>query len=59
MKPNEITTDPYEQREIVASGYWDDPRWKEVQRLRSTGNPNDMIHSNGLMGEIYRDWGVD
>lgn len=58
LKPNEITKDPFEQREIVDPAYWDDPRWKEVQRLRSGRHP-DFPRANGLVAKIHADWGVD
>jgi hypothetical protein len=59
MKPNEITKCGFEQRELLGEDYWNDPRWKEVERLRSTGNPDNMARANGLVFEIRADWGVD
>lgn len=57
IMPNQITRDPYEQREIAAAhGYYEDPRWEEVHRLRSI---RDDSHANGLVSTINRDWGVD
>ncbi|MFW6282281.1 MAG: hypothetical protein ACOC1O_05785 [bacterium] len=47
--------DGFEQREQVSDfGYWDDPRWKEVRKLRKNGNT-----ANGLVMKIRSDWGVD
>lgn len=59
MKPNELTSDPFEQRELVSQDYWNDPRWEEVKRLRSTDVPGDAATANGLVFAIRSDWGVD
>lgn len=57
MKPNEITSCGFEQREIASKdGYWDDPRWKEVQRLRSA---DKQAEANSLCFKIQNDFGVD
>jgi len=59
MKPNQMTKDPFEQREIVSEEYWKDPRWEEVKRLRREGPDKDIPRSNGIVMEIRADWGVD
>jgi hypothetical protein len=59
MKPNEITKCGFEQRELIGKDYWDDPRWKEVAKLRDTGTPENMAKANGLVFAIRYDWGVD
>ena len=57
LKPNQFTNDPYEQREIAAeNGYYEDPRWPEVNRLRNEGK---VAEGNGLYSSIQMDWGVD
>lgn len=49
--------DAFEQRELVSDfGYWDDPRWKEVQKLRKEGK---ITESNSLVMTIRDSWGVD
>lgn len=49
--------DGFEQREQVAQfGYWKDPRWKEVSRLRKIG---EIPKSNNLVFQIRDDYGVD
>lgn len=58
-KPNEITSDPFEQRELVSDDYWEDQRWEEVRRLRDTEIPDNMTKANGLVSQINYDWGVD
>lgn len=45
----------FEQRER-SPGYWDDPRWKEVKRLRDDGKHSE---ANGLTFQIRESWGVD
>ena len=47
----------FEQREVAgATGYWEDPRWKEVKKLR---NENKHSEANTLVFKIRSDWGVD
>lgn len=49
--------DGFEQRERVAKlGYWDDPRWKEVEKLR---RKKEHAKANGLVFAIRDSWGVD
>jgi len=56
-RPNQMTKCGFEQREIAAeNGYWDDPRWKEVQKLRKEGK---HVEGNSLMFKIRDDYGVD
>ena len=56
MKPNEQTKCGFEQREIVGDAYWEDARWKEVERLRKEGK---HAEANGLVFQIRESWGVD
>lgn len=57
LKPNQTTSDPYEQREIAGErGYHEDPRWLEVKRLRNEGK---QAEANGVCANIQYDWGVD
>ncbi len=45
----------FEQREEVAKlGYWDDPRWKKVSKLR---REDKMSEANGLVMAIRDSWG--
>lgn len=45
----------FEQRE-QSPGYWNDPRWKEVQRLRREDRQSEANH---LTFQIRDSWGVD
>lgn len=56
MKPNEITSCGFEQREIVGDDYWKDPRWEEVKHLHREGK---MVEANTLVFKIREDWGID
>lgn len=38
--------------------YWDDPRWEEVKRLRSTGDPSDHRKADELEARIKKRWGA-
>jgi hypothetical protein len=38
--------------------YWDDPRWSEVRRLRSTGDPADQRKADALETKIKKHWGA-
>lgn len=49
----------FEQYEQLPKSYHDDPRWEEVKRLRATGNSEDNLRANGLVGEIRNDYGFD
>ncbi len=46
----------FEQRELVGDAYWEDPRWKEVSRLR---DENKQVEANGLVMQIRLSWNVD
>lgn len=46
----------FEQREKLGSKYWDDPRWKEVTKLRNEGK---NLEANSLTFRIRDSWGVD
>ena len=46
----------FEQRELVGDAYWEDPRWKEVSRLR---DENKQVEANGLVMQIRLRWNVD
>jgi len=46
----------FEQREVIGRIYWDDPRWKEVTRLRVNGEDNK---ANSLVYQIRDSYGVD
>lgn len=48
--------DGFEQREALGGGYWKDPRWKAVLRLRKTGK---VPESNHLVFQIRKSWGVE
>lgn len=48
--------DGFEQRELLGKAYWEDPRWKEVERLRQEGKEDK---AGSLVFEIRRSWGVD
>lgn len=59
MKPNEITSCGFAQRELAGADYWKDPKWKEVTKLRNSKNPDDHGKANSLVFQIREDWGVD
>lgn len=40
---------------MVDGAYWDDPRWKEVRKLREEGQD---IKANGLVDVIKDDWHI-
>jgi hypothetical protein len=47
----------FEQREVAATkGYWDDPRWEQVNQLHEEGKHPE---ANGLVFEIRDSYGVD
>lgn len=47
----------FEARESVAKqGYWEDPRWKDVKRLRAEGK---HAEANSLTFQIRGSWGID
>lgn len=47
----------FEKREEVAQfGYWEDPRWEKVNKLR---NNNRDVEANSLVFKIRNDWGVE
>jgi hypothetical protein len=49
--------DGFEQREQVAQfGYWDDPRWEQVTKLRKEGKNGEV---NNLVFTIRDEYGVD
>ena len=48
--------DGFEKREIVGDKYWEDKRWKKVEKLRKSGK---NLKANGLVIEIRRSWGVN
>lgn len=48
--------DGFEQRAQLGSSYWDDPRWKEVKKLRDEGK---ILDSNHLVFVIRQSWGVE
>lgn len=48
--------DGFEQREQAGKGYWEDPRWKKVEKLRKKGK---HCEANGLVFDIRSSWGVD
>lgn len=49
--------DGFEQREVAAQfGYWSDPRWKTVNKLRKNGSD---AKANDLVFKIRNDYGVD
>lgn len=51
------TMDGFEKREQVAKfGYWKDPRWKQVKKLRKE---NKIPESNRLVMEIRSDFDLD
>lgn len=45
----------FQKREDVGEDYWNDPRWKEVQKLRDAG---EHPRANYLVLVIREDWGV-
>lgn len=47
----------FEEYENLPASYHKDPRWDEVRRLRSTGESDDALKANGLVGEIRNDYG--
>ena len=55
-RPNQITKCGFEQRELVGNAYWEDARWKEVERLRKE---NKHSEANSLVFRIRESWGVD
>lgn len=46
----------FEQREQLGDAYWNDPRWKEVSRLRKEGKQSE---ANSLTFQIRESWSVD
>jgi hypothetical protein len=49
--------DGFEKREEAALiGYWKDPRWVQVGKLRKE---KKHIEANSLVFQIRSDWGVD
>jgi hypothetical protein len=48
--------DGFEQRELIGDDYWDDPRWKQVRKLRKQ---NKLSEANSLVFEIRESYGVD
>lgn len=46
--------DEFEKREILGTDYWEDERWKNVEKLR---NENKQMEANSLVSEIRSDWG--
>ncbi len=48
--------DGFEQRELLGDAYWEDLRWKVVERLRKE---EKHLEANSLVFEIRSDWGVD
>jgi len=49
--------DGFKQRERVAKlGYWEDKRWKKVNKLRKN---NKLNEANSLVFKIRNSWGVD
>ena len=49
-------TNGFEQREALGKTYWEDKRWKKVNKLREDGKD---LEANGLVGTIRQSWGVD
>ena len=47
--------DGFEKRESCPE-YWDDPRWKDVDKLR---DENKHSEANGLVMKIRNDWGME
>ena len=45
----------FEKREMLGKDYWNDSRWKEVRKLRTTGQNSK---ANGLVCAIRNDWGI-
>ncbi len=50
------TIDVYEQYESLPASYHNDPRWKEITRLRKEGK---HAEANGLVLTIRRDYGFE
>lgn len=48
--------DGFEARERLGNDYWDDPRWKEVEKLRKQGK---QAEANSLVFRIRDSWGLD
>ena len=49
--------DGFEQREQVAQfGYWKDPKWKKVSKLRKEGK---VLESNELVMQIRASYGIE
>jgi len=49
--------DGFEQREVAAKfGYWEDPRWKEISKLRLEGKYEE---ANAMLCKIHDDYGID
>ena len=47
----------FEARERVGQqGYWEDPRWKDVKKLRAEGKQSE---AHGLTFQIRESWGID
>ena len=46
--------DGFEKREQNPN-YWDDKRWKKVDKLRKQGKD---VEANGLVSNIRYDWGM-
>lgn len=46
----------FEQRENAGPGYWKEPRWQQVRKLRKEGKIGE---ANSLVLQIRRDWGVE
>jgi hypothetical protein len=55
-KPPSADMDGFDAREYAEEfGYWKDPRWKQVDKLRKA---NDNDKANTVVFRIRRDWGV-
>ena len=48
--------DVFEAYEALPSSYHNDPRWKEVRRMRAA---NEHLAANGLVMAIRGDYGFD
>ena len=53
MKDSDDIFEKHERAQ--AGGYYRDPRWKEVDKLRKEG---DNAKANGLVFQIRDDWGL-
>ena len=53
MSTDKECPDRFEQREALGDAYWNDPRWKEVAKLRQEGKQSD---ANGLVFQIRGSW---